>query len=65
VPLKDYIYNENRYRMLQRSKPEEAARLLAQAEVAVADRWRKYEHLAAMSFGEAEGEAGKEESSDE
>jgi len=65
VPLKDYIYNENRYRMLQRSDPERAAMLLAEAEKYDAERWRKYEHLAAMTFGSAEGEASTEEASSE
>jgi pyruvate-ferredoxin/flavodoxin oxidoreductase len=50
VPLRDYIYNENRYRMLARSNPEEAERLLERAQAAVLERWRKYEHMAQMNF---------------
>ncbi len=46
VPLSDYIYNENRYRMLRQSDPEAAARLLSEAEKAVAARWERYEALA-------------------
>ena len=35
IPLKDYAYNETRYRMLTQSNPEAAARLLAEAQAAV------------------------------
>jgi len=48
VPLKDYIYNETRYRMLVQSMPERAELLLAEAQKAVEERWRKYEQLASM-----------------
>ncbi|MCC7355413.1 MAG: pyruvate:ferredoxin (flavodoxin) oxidoreductase [Anaerolineae bacterium] len=46
VPLRDYAYNETRYRMLEQSDPETAARLLAEAQEAVNARWHKYEQLA-------------------
>ncbi|KAA3645701.1 MAG: pyruvate:ferredoxin (flavodoxin) oxidoreductase [Chloroflexi bacterium] len=48
IPLKDYIYNETRYTMLARSKPEIAADLLELAQEDVYVRWRKYEQLASM-----------------
>jgi pyruvate-ferredoxin/flavodoxin oxidoreductase len=48
IPLKDYIYNENRYLMLTRSNPELAAKLLAEAEEDVARQWRVYSARAAM-----------------
>jgi pyruvate-ferredoxin/flavodoxin oxidoreductase len=50
VPLKDYIYNENRYRMLVQSDPQAAEQLLAMAQRNVAERWNKYEHLSRMSY---------------
>lgn len=46
VPLKDYIYNEARYRMLVQSNPKAAAELLIHAQQAVNERWAKYEQLA-------------------
>ena len=46
IPLKDYIYNENRYRMLQQTNPEAAATLLKAAQQNVLDRWHQYENLA-------------------
>ncbi len=48
LPLKDYVYNETRYTILARSKPEQARWLLEQAEEDVRTRWRLYEHWAAM-----------------
>jgi len=51
IPLRDYVYNETRYRMLEQSKPEEARRLLELAQQDVEARWRMYEQLAALSFG--------------
>jgi pyruvate-ferredoxin/flavodoxin oxidoreductase len=50
IPLQDYAYNETRYRMLEQSDPEAAARLLAEAQKAVNERWRKYEQLARMEL---------------
>ena len=48
VPLRDYIYNENRYRMLTQSDPKAAERLLAAAQEHVLEHRRKYEHLAKL-----------------
>jgi pyruvate-ferredoxin/flavodoxin oxidoreductase len=48
LPLRDYIYNETRYRMLAQSNPEAAERLLGLAQEAVNERWHKYEQLANM-----------------
>lgn len=47
IPLKDYIYTEGRYRMLQQSDPETASLLLAEAEKGVQRRWQQYKQLAA------------------
>jgi pyruvate-ferredoxin/flavodoxin oxidoreductase len=46
LALKDYIYTEGRYRILQQSDPEAAKTLLGQAQQAVNDRWRHYKKLA-------------------
>ena len=48
VPLREYAYKENRYRMLAQSQPERAERLLKEAQRTVVDRWRKYQHMASM-----------------
>jgi pyruvate-ferredoxin/flavodoxin oxidoreductase len=47
--LEDYIYREGRYRILQQSNPEAAARLLEQAKADVAARWETYERLASVA----------------
>jgi len=46
IPLKDYAYNETRYRMLAQSMPERAELLLEEAQRAVYERWEKYQQMA-------------------
>ncbi len=46
MALKDYAYNENRYTMLTKSKPDEAARLMELAQQDVNRRWQMYQKLA-------------------
>jgi pyruvate-ferredoxin/flavodoxin oxidoreductase len=53
LPLEKYVYNETRYTMLVHSKPEDAKRLLAEAQADVMNRWRLYEQMAAMPGAEA------------
>jgi pyruvate-ferredoxin/flavodoxin oxidoreductase len=54
ISLKEYAYNENRYRMLAKSDPEAAENLLADAQEAVERRWHQYEQLAKMDVLEEE-----------
>ncbi|EKD27945.1 MAG: hypothetical protein ACD_79C00488G0001, partial [uncultured bacterium] len=51
IPVKDFLMNENRFRMLTKSKPEEAAKLFASAQQDVDKRWKTYEYLAARTYG--------------
>jgi pyruvate-ferredoxin/flavodoxin oxidoreductase len=53
IPLEKYIYNETRYTMLVNSDPEEAKKLLQQAQQNVNERWKLYQHMANMSFEKA------------
>jgi len=46
IPLEEYIYNENRYKMLTRTMPEVAKKLLKEAQEGVLKRWKLYERLA-------------------
>ena len=48
LPLRTYAYNETRYAMLAHSDAETAKRLLDEAQNEVMDRWRLYEHWAAL-----------------
>ncbi len=51
IPLKDYAYNELRYRALAAMRPEEAAALLRQAQENVVEKYRTYENFARESAG--------------
>ena len=47
IPVGRYMYMENRFKMLSKSKPEDAKRVLKEAQADVTARWKLYEHLAA------------------
>jgi pyruvate-ferredoxin/flavodoxin oxidoreductase len=44
--VQDYLMSENRFKMLTKSKPEDAKRLFAQAQVDAERRWKYYQYLA-------------------
>jgi pyruvate-ferredoxin/flavodoxin oxidoreductase len=46
VKLQDYLLSENRFKMLTKSRPEEAKKLFAQAQVDADRRWKFYQSLA-------------------
>ena len=54
ITFEDYAYTETRYKMLTKSNPEEAKRLMALAEEDVKKRWKVYEELAADGDGVAQ-----------
>jgi len=47
IPLKEYIYNENRYTVLTQTDPDAAAALLTNAQKYVDEHWQKLEIMAA------------------
>jgi pyruvate-ferredoxin/flavodoxin oxidoreductase len=49
IPLEKYIYREGRYRMLTKSDPAAAERLLQLAKADVERTWSEYEELAAQN----------------
>ena len=53
LPLKDYIYTEGRYRILQQSDPVAAKRLLGLAQQGVNERWKYYKQLSEMNGNDA------------
>ncbi len=53
IPLEDYLYNELRFRGLRLTRPAEAAALLREAQTAVEEKYRLYEHLAKLRGGPA------------
>jgi len=46
IKLKEYAYNEMRYKSILRTNPEEAERLMTQAQATLERRWNTYEHMA-------------------
>lgn len=46
LPLEQSMYSETRFRMLSHSKPEEAKRLLKEAQQYIQRRWQLYQYLA-------------------
>ena len=48
IPLKEYAYNENRYRVLTKTHPAEAAELMKSAQELIDRRWETYEHMASQ-----------------
>ncbi|HET9838327.1 MAG TPA: pyruvate:ferredoxin (flavodoxin) oxidoreductase [Candidatus Angelobacter sp.] len=48
IPLEQYLYNETRYTQLKQGHPEEAKKLLAEAQQDVAARWKIYETWAGI-----------------
>jgi pyruvate-ferredoxin/flavodoxin oxidoreductase len=47
IPLADYAYMETRYKMLTKSHPDDAKKLIELAQEDVNSRWKMYEQLAA------------------
>ena len=56
IPLKDYIYNEARYRVLRHSHPDDAEAFLKEAQTLVDDRWVQYKRMAAPREDTAAGD---------
>ncbi|MBN2707720.1 MAG: pyruvate:ferredoxin (flavodoxin) oxidoreductase [Calditrichaceae bacterium] len=52
IPLKDYIYNETRYKMVIKMNPEAADKFLNYAQEQVNLNWKRYENLAKMDYSE-------------
>jgi pyruvate-ferredoxin/flavodoxin oxidoreductase len=46
IPLEEYVYNENRYRVLRKTDPERAKQLLEKAQKMARDNYALYQYLA-------------------
>jgi len=57
IPVKDYAYNETRYRMLLQSNEKRAEELMLKAQDDASKRWNLYRQMAAMQYGKPEEEA--------
>jgi pyruvate-ferredoxin/flavodoxin oxidoreductase len=58
IPLKDYAYNELRYRTLATTRPREAAELLDVAQTAAREKYAQYEALASRDGSRFHPDAG-------
>lgn len=54
-PVEESMYQENRFKMLAKSKPAEAKELLKQASADVSDRYAMYEYLASRKLEVSNG----------
>jgi len=59
IPVAQYMNMENRFRMLARSKPEDAKRFAHEAQEDVNARWALYHYLAERRFGDGNGGKGE------
>jgi pyruvate-ferredoxin/flavodoxin oxidoreductase len=53
IPLRDYAYNETRFKMLTQSHPDEAERLLKLAQDDVNGRWQMYQQMASLDYSQS------------
>ncbi len=56
IPLKDYAYMETRYKMLTKTHPERAEKLIEEAQKDVVEKWKTYEGMSANNPNEAKKE---------
>ena len=56
IPFKQYAYNETRYRMLTKSHPEAAKKLLEQAQQDVNEKWQLYSGMANLDYSNGDSE---------
>ena len=54
IKLEEYIYNENRYKVLKKSDPERAAALLEKAQKLVTDNYELYKYLSERKVASCE-----------
>jgi pyruvate-ferredoxin/flavodoxin oxidoreductase len=59
VKLQDYLMSENRFKMLTKSKPDDAKKLFAQAQADADKRWKFYQFLAGQNAKPASQPAAK------
>jgi pyruvate-ferredoxin/flavodoxin oxidoreductase len=57
--VQDYLFSENRFKMLTKSKPEDAKKFFAQAQVDAERRWKLYQYMAGRDLKSAPAPAAK------
>jgi pyruvate-ferredoxin/flavodoxin oxidoreductase len=61
--VQDYLMSENRFKMLTKSKPEDAKKFFAQAQVDADVRWKNYQYIAGRDLKPAPAPTAKPQSS--
>jgi len=61
MPFKDYAYMETRYKMLTKTHPDLAKKLMEEAQNDVNEKWKMYEQLASAGNEKDESKSVKEE----
>jgi pyruvate-ferredoxin/flavodoxin oxidoreductase len=61
MPFKDYAYMETRYKMLTKTHPDRAKKLMEEAQKDVNEKWKMYEELSSSGNGKAGTTADKTE----
>ncbi len=56
IPVKEFAYNETRYKMLVQSNEERAEELMKHAEKDALSRWQFYSQMAAMDYSQPTAE---------
>ena len=52
IPVKDYMYNETRFKMVEKLNAEEAAKFLATATFHAKEMYKRYENLTKIDYGD-------------
>ncbi|MDP0499889.1 MAG: pyruvate:ferredoxin (flavodoxin) oxidoreductase [Verrucomicrobiota bacterium JB022] len=58
APVAEFMRQENRFRVIERSQPERAKELFASAQAYVDERWKALERLAAVGMDEEDDDGG-------
>ncbi len=60
IALEQYLYRENRFKMLTKSHPQEAKQMLKESQQDVYNRWHFYEYFASRKLESTNGDVDKE-----
>ena len=60
IPISQYAYNETRYKMLTQLDEDRAEQLMREAQHDAKSRWTLYQQMAAMHYGNGNGNGKKE-----
>jgi len=56
APIQDFMYNETRFKMVQKMDPDRAKKFIEDAQEVVRKHWKFYEHLSKLNYSSSEDE---------